>query len=119
MLRFDLVPINLGVRLQIDRVEVQPMIAGNQGKRLLEVGPEFVRRSRFSRIVSRDGKPTPELSIGILESPHIISLPTVDGDRDVLQPLDGSFGINAKGGILFAGKFVHDEGVGKRGGHPE
>ena len=71
-------PIGLGIR----RVQVQPVLAGNQRKRHLHVRAQFIRCPRFTWVISRDRQSAAQLSRYTFESADIIPLPAVQRDRD-------------------------------------
>src|SRR5437667_11254928 len=79
MLRPDLIPIHsLARKLSIAGVQIQAMLAGNEGERLVDVCAEFVNRARAARIIARYGQPAAQGSVKMLEAPALVTLPAVE-----------------------------------------
>ncbi|MNV92030.1 hypothetical protein D3C71_1865810 [compost metagenome] len=53
------------------------MLAGDERQRLLQIGPQFVRRIRPAGIAARDGDAAAQLLVLEQEAAHIIALPAV------------------------------------------
>lgn len=102
---FDLVAIHFPApKLAIHRVKVDAMLARDEGKGLLQVGPQFIRRACLAGIVARDRKSTAQRAAKILESADVVSLPAVERNWNLGKSLKGVIHIHAQSGVAFTGK---------------
>ena len=107
MLRLDFVAVHfLAAELAVKRVQVQTMLAGDEGERPVEVGAEFVGRAGFAGIISRGHNAAGERAAEILEAADVVALPAVERDGDFGELLEDGVGVDPEGGIAFAGKLV-------------
>ena len=82
------------------------MLAGDERKRLVEVGAKFIGRAGFAWIVSGHRNAAAESFAGVFKTADIITLPAVEGNRDGGELGHGRIGIDAEVGILGLGEFV-------------
>ena len=93
----------LAADLGVDRVQVEPMRAGDQRERLFEIGAQLVRRARLAGIVAGDRQAAAELFARVLEAADVVALPAVERDRNRRQPLDRRVGVDAERRVTFLG----------------
>src|SRR5688572_215568 len=86
-------------RLRIDRVQVQPVAAGNQTQCLVQVCPQLLGIAGFAGIIACGLDAAIAESAGALEAAHVVALPAVERKRDATQGGQRGFGINAQRGI--------------------
>ena len=99
----DPVAVHSLVRVEIDRVEIQTLHAGNKGKGFVDVASEFFRCACPSGIVA-GGENSAGSASGIrFESPDVIALPAVERDRNGGEFFQCRVGIDADGGIILFG----------------
>lgn len=107
MLRLDFITIDLfAAELAVECVEIQPVLTGDERKRLVEVRPELICGAGFSGMISRHGDATTKAFAGVLEAADIITLPTMQRDRDLRQLTHCRLRIYADVGILGLGELV-------------
>ena len=54
MVRLDLIAIHpFATELTVEGMQVQAMFARDDGERLLEIGPQFIRRAGLAGIIAR------------------------------------------------------------------
>ena len=82
------------------------MAAGNDGKGLFEVRPQFIRCAGLAGVVAGDGQSAAQLLAGVLEAADIVALPAMDGNWDAGKLLECFVGVHAQGGIAFFGEAI-------------
>ena len=101
------VPLHrLAAVLQVDRVQAEAVLAGDQAHGLGGVGPKFVGVAGPAGIIARGHDPAAAQSAGALEAGHVVALPALHRDGDVRQPLQGRVGVHAQFGITLLGQPV-------------
>ena len=84
----DLVALDfLSTGLGIAGVEVEPVRAGDQRQRLVQVGAQLIGRARLARIIARHRQSAADRFAGVLETADIVALPAVQRDRNLGEPL--------------------------------
>ena len=119
MTRFERVALDaLPSGLGIDGVKVEPMTAGDQGKSLLQIRTQLVGRSRFARIIARDGQPPAQGQTRVLEASNIIPLPAVERHGDRCQRLENGSHVDTNRSVTLDGQLERggDSGIGSRHG---
>ena len=102
------VAIHLPTReFRIAGVEIEPVAAGQQRKRLIQIGAEFIGRAGFAGIVACDGEPAAWFAARIFKTSHIVALPAVEGNGCGGERGERGLGIDTESGVGFAG-----EGIG-------
>ena len=79
----------------------QALCAGDQGKRLVQIGAELPDVSRASRIISRGKNAAGRSACAGFEADDVVALPAVHGNRDLRQSFQCGVGIDSKFRILF------------------
>ena len=87
-------------------MEVQPLFARNQRERLFEVGAELVGVPRAARIVAGHGEAAVEGG-AVFEAGDVVALPAVKADRNLVEPVERRFDIDAEIGIDFFRRIKH------------
>ena len=87
-------------------MEVEAVAAGQDGKGLFEVRPQFIRRTSLAGVIAGDRQPAAEFLPGVLETADIVTLPAVDGNRDAGKLLECIVGVHTQGRIAFFGEAV-------------
>src|SRR5579862_6541485 len=78
MLEGDFVAIDfLSAELAVEGVKVQAMFAGNQRKRLVQIGAEFIRCARFAGMVAGGDESAAEGGVRVFKTADIVALPAV------------------------------------------
>ena len=107
MLGLDFVAIDFfAAELAVEGVEVQAVLAGNEGERLVEVGAEFVRGAGLAGVVAGHRDAAAEAFAGVFEAADVVALPAVEGDRDSGEFRHGGLGIDAEFGVAGLGEFI-------------
>jgi len=84
----DLVALDvLAPRFGVAGVEVEPMRAGDHCQGVVQVGAQLVGRARLARVIARHRQPAANLFAGVLETADIVTLPAVQRDWNLGQPL--------------------------------
>ena len=104
MTGLDLVAVDFfAAGLEVEGMEVEPVLAGDEGENLFEVRAQFVRRAGAAGIIAGHGKAAAGIAgRGGLESADIIALPAVDGDRGAGEGFEGFLGVHAERRVGFA-----------------
>src|SRR5258707_577755 len=112
LVAFDAVSTSLGV----GGVETETMFAGDERECLSEIAAQFVGRTSFAGIVTRDSKTTTEATMGVFETADVVALPAMKRNGDARKLGEGFADINAESGITFPGEgegaFENPGGVG-------
>src|SRR5208283_1089030 len=87
-----LFPSGLGVA----GVQVQPGGAGNHRERLVQIKAELVGIAGLARIVPGDRKAAAECFATVLKTADVITLPTVQRDRNRTQLRKGGIDVHAQ-----------------------
>ncbi len=88
MFRLQFVALDpLAAGLGVDPVQGQPVSAGDQTVSLVQVAAQFISVAGFARIVARRRNATAQFALWVIETCHIVTLPTVQADSDLCQPL--------------------------------
>ena len=90
----------LAVILKINRVEIESLSSRNERERLLRVGTQFIRRSRFAGIIAR-GENTARQFPGAFETGDVVSLPAVKRDLNLINALDSGVNVDSELSISF------------------
>jgi hypothetical protein len=78
MFRLDLVPIHLlPAELTVERVQIEPMLAGDERQRLGCVRAQFIRRPGFAGIIAGGHDTAAQGAAEVLEPADIVALPAV------------------------------------------
>ena len=74
--RRDFVAVHLfAAEFAVERVQVQAMFAGNQGKGLLQIGAEFLRGAGLAGIIAGGDEPAAQRAAEIFKTAHVVALP--------------------------------------------
>lgn len=76
--------------VQVDGMEIQALCAGDQGKRLVQIGAELPDVSRASRIISRGKNAAGRSACAGFEADDVVALPAVHGNRDLRQSFNAA-----------------------------
>src|SRR5262245_44184689 len=88
-------------------MHVQPLFAGEQGKDFVEVLPHFVAGAGAAgKVAGRHDAATVDGTGFGLETDDIIDLPAMQGNGDFQGTADRLLGVDAGGGVNFAGEIV-------------
>src|SRR6476659_2049287 len=71
----------------IDGVQIQPVLAGNQAQRLVQIRTQLVSATRLAGIIARRLNAAAGQPRRALKTPNIITLPAVQRDADALEGL--------------------------------
>src|SRR5262245_42800176 len=82
--------------LAVESVQVEPVLAWDQGKDLIQIGPQLIRRPRFAGMITSDGQAGAEFFPGVLEAGDVGTLPAVERDWNRREPLERCFRVDAK-----------------------
>ena len=96
----------LAAKLPVEGVQVHPMPARDQREGLGKVGPQFVGRAGLARVVARHGQAAAEPSAGVLEAAHVVSLPAVERDGDLLERRERRGRVHPERVVLVLGESV-------------
>src|SRR5665647_2816355 len=101
MLGLDGITVDrLVAEFAIHGVEVDPVAAGDEGERLLEVGPELLDGAGLAGVSTGDLQAAPSQAAGLLlEAADVVALPAVKRQGDRLQTPQGLLGVDALLGI--------------------
>jgi hypothetical protein len=64
-------------------VQIEAVPSWNEPERLFQILTQFVRRPRLARITTSHGEASAEGISAILKTPDVITLPAVEGDRNL------------------------------------
>jgi hypothetical protein len=99
--------VSIAAVFEVEGVEVEAVLAGNEGENFFEVRAQFVRRAGAAGVVAGHGEAAARIAGGGgFEAADIVALPAVDRDRGAGEGLEGFFGVDAEGGVGFAGEVV-------------
>ena len=84
-------------------MQIEPLLAGDERQRLIEILSEFVRAAGLAGIVARCLDAAGQLAVGALGAAHVVAQPAVQRDRCGLQCLEDGFGVGAQLGVGFLG----------------
>ena len=90
--------------LGIAGVEVEAMRAGDQGERLVDVGPKLVGGPGSTGISPGDGEAAADRLAEPFEADHVIALPAMERDRDPTEAFEGAIHVHAERLITLAGE---------------
>ena len=91
-----------GIRgFQIDRMQIQTEFPGQQMKRRLQIGTQFLRIPGASGIIPRAQNPPRSAGCAFFKTDYVIPLPAVHGNRDFLQTFQRKIRIDPERGIKF------------------
>ena len=79
-------------------MQVQLLFAGHQRERLIDVRHQLLGRGGLAGIVA-GGLDAAGQRLAAVKAGHIVALPAVDGNGDVLQRIKRLFDIHAKRGV--------------------
>jgi hypothetical protein len=100
MLGRDFVTIHFSVaELAIGSVQIEAVLAGDYREHLLEIRAEFLRSAGFARIIAGDGETATQFAFTSFESPNIVPLPAVEGNRNSGQGPKGSVHVDIEVGV--------------------
>src|SRR5262249_32881048 len=103
MLRAELVALDfLATRFRVDGVEIKPMPAGNEMKRLAEVGPQLVGVASFAGVVAGCLNAAAGQALVALEAADVVALQAMQGYGYPAEDVQRRFDVNAPGGVLLA-----------------
>ncbi len=86
--------------VEIGSVQTQPVLAGNHAERFLDVGAKLADGAGLARIIAGGlNASARELRAGSFEAAHVVSLPTVQGNRNGFEFLHGGIGVHAGFGV--------------------
>ena len=101
MLGANLVAVDfLAVILKINRVEIESLSSRNERERLLRVGTQFIRRSRFAGIIARRENTARQFS-GAFKTGDVVPLPAVKRNLDLINALDSGVNVDSELSISF------------------
>ena len=107
MLRRDFVAIDLfAAELAVESVKIEAVLAGDEGKRLVEVGAEFVRSAGLAGVVAGHRNAAAEAFTGVFKAADVVALPAVKGNRNARKRGHGGIGIDAEIGVSGLGELV-------------
>ncbi len=95
VLRFNFIAIHRFVAFKIDGVQVEAFRAGDQPQRQIHVGAQFVGVARASRIVAGGLNAAGQRALRVFKAAHVVALPAVHGNRNLIQLGYGGFDIDA------------------------
>ena len=105
--RLDLVAIDRpAAGVQIDGVQVEAMLAGDEAVGRLGVGAELVGGAGPAGVVAGGQDAAAGESAGPFEPAHVVPLPAVHGDGDFAQLAEGLVGIHAQLGVTLFGQVI-------------
>ena len=105
--RFDFIAIHFfAAELAVERVQVEAVFAGDEGKRLVEIRAEFFRCPGFAGVVARHRDATAETFAGVFKATHVIALPAMKRDWNAGERGHGGLGIDAHFGVAGLGDGV-------------
>src|SRR5256886_2310739 len=81
----DLAALDGPVGFQIDRVQVEPLGPRDLGHSHLHVGAQLVRVPGAPRVVAGGLDSSRQGALGVLEPPHVVSLPAVQGNGNAIE----------------------------------
>ena len=105
MLRFKGVSVNFLRTFKncITCMKIDSLFAGNKTHGFVKVSHKFFRISCFARIISRCLNTTGKLSVNVVKTVYVITLPTMNTNRYVVELFESFFCIN----IVFFVKFTN------------
>jgi hypothetical protein len=101
--RLQLIAVhNAAAGLGITGVQVDAMLAGHEGQRLFQVGPQLLGRACPSGIVAGNRQAAAQFRAAALKAGDIVPLPAVQRDADAGEPVQGPGDIDTQlGEALF------------------
>ena len=87
-------------------MEVDLVLAADQGERLVHIGAQLVGRAGGSGIVAGGLNAAGQLTVAEQESLDIVALPAVHGNFDVGQAADGLLGVGAERRVALSGFLI-------------
>ena len=100
----DLVAVHLfAAEFGVAGVQVEAVSAGNEGKGLLQIGAQLVRRAGLAGIIAGGDQPAAQRRAEIFKPADVIALPAMEGNGNARQRLQGVVNVHADGGITFPG----------------
>ena len=91
----------LAAELAVDLVQVQAVRTGNERLGLEDVGTQLFDVAGFARVVARSLDAAREVAAPVFEARHVVRLPAVERERDVLKRRERLFGVYADLRIAF------------------
>ena len=89
----------LAAGLRVDGMDVRAVLPGDEGECLLVVRAQLVGRARLSGVVARGLDAAAGEARRVLEAPHVVALPAVQGQRDGGEGGERLLGVHAPGGV--------------------
>ncbi len=102
----DGISLHRCIRLEIDGMEIYALPAGNLHKRSLKIAAQFVGVAGASRIVAAGLDSARQFSRRVLEAAHIVALPALNRDGNLIQGLKQIVCVNSNCGVTFPGQLV-------------
>ena len=94
-------------QIRVAGMEIEAVFTRNEREGLVEIGAELCDRTGFAGVVAGGlNSTTRETSVGFFKPSDIVTLPTMEGDRNGFQVFEGLLGIDSEIGVLFAGGCV-------------
>ena len=97
---------NLALEVTVNLVEIEAVGSRDEALRLEDVGAEFVDVACRSRVVACCLDAACESSCLHLETFHVVRLPAVHAEVEVLKLCENLFCVDSKFGITLLGDFV-------------
>src|SRR6267378_3422741 len=115
VLRPDLAALDGAVRFQVDRVQVEALGPRDLGHRHLHVGAQLVRVPGAPRIVAGALDSSRQGALRVLEPPHVVSLPAMQGNGNAIEAGQRRLRVDADGRERFARQRIRAFNVGMPG----
>ena len=109
MLRPEFIPLR-PVFLRHDGVagvQIQPFLARNQAAGLVKIGGQLFEGAGLAGIVSGGLNAAGKGFSGVFQPGHVIPLPAMNRDRNLLQSGNSGIGVYAPRGVAFFGFLIH------------
>jgi len=95
VLHFQFIALDLpAVGLGVDRVQVEPLLAGDEREHFVNICAQFFGVAGAARVVAGHSQSAVE-GPGVLEAGDVVALPAVEADRDAIEPLERGFDIDS------------------------
>src|SRR5262249_49621850 len=97
---------------RVKGMQIQPMAPRYNRQGLFEVGAQLVGSARFAQIVAGNGQAAAEVAVRVFKSADVVPLPTVERNRNVAQPVERGFDVDAERSVPFARQsvsFLHSQ----------
>ena len=106
MFRLDTVALHRLVGIQIDRMKIKALFAGDQSKRLVEITAQLLRRPGASGIVSGGQDPAGSSARVGFESADVVALPAMEGNRNLRKLFQRRIRIDADSCVVLFCKLI-------------